>query len=47
MKTADIPAIMIEGAHRAALVTRVRTKVAEALRPLVRPRTCFLDCFTR
>jgi len=32
MKTADIPAIMVEGAHRAALVTRVRTKVADALR---------------
>ena len=32
MKSADIPAIMVEGAHSAAFVDRVRTKVGEALR---------------
>ena len=32
MKTADIPAILVEGAHSAAFVARVRAKVGEALR---------------
>ena len=32
MKTADIPAIMVEGAHNAAFGERVRAKVSEALR---------------
>ena len=32
MKTAEIPAILVEGAHGAPFVTRVRAKVADALR---------------
>jgi hypothetical protein len=32
MKTADIPAILVEGAHSGAFVARVRAKVGEALR---------------